>query len=48
MYAIMMIKMHLKQARKYKSLGLEVQRRTAVDFALYYRRLKKGQSLQAA
>lgn len=29
------------QARKYKRLGLPVQRRTAVEYALYWRKLSR-------
>lgn len=41
-HANQMVKMYRKQAKKYKSMGLAVQRTYAVDFAMYYRRLVKA------
>lgn len=35
------IKSERMQARKYKRMGLPVQRRTAVEYALFWRRLSR-------
>lgn len=36
------LKSYLQRARKYKAMGLPVQRRSAVEFAIFWRRVARS------